>query len=415
MNEPTELPLSGIRVLDLTRLLPGGFCSQWLADFGAEVIKVEDTGAGDYVRYAPPYYEGDEEEIASTRSGLYLSLNRSKRSIRLDLKSDSGHAAFLRLAETADVVLEGFRPGVMDRLGLGYETLIEINPGLVFCAISGYGQDGPNRDRAGHDINYLGSTGLLDMTGQAGGPPVQPAAQIGDLGGGAMAAAFGVMTALFAKQRTGKGQMVDISMTDGAMSWLAMVAGAYFADGQVPARGASILNGGVVCYLPYEVADGWVSCGALEPKFWKGFCAGVERPDLEQHQFDSPGSPGWEKVAEVFKSKTRDQWKAFNDEHNCCIEPILDVGEAMESELTEERGMVVEFDQPGIGPVRQVANPVKLSETPAMDPRPAPSIGADTEAVLAEAGFSREEISALIESGAAAGPGGEAQGPVFKA
>lgn len=415
MDEPTELPLSGIRVLDLTRLLPGGFCSQWLADFGAEVIKVEDTGAGDYIRLAPPYYEGDEEEAASTRSGLYLSLNRSKRSIRLDLKSDSGHAAFLRLVETADVVLEGFRPGVMDRLGLGFETLIEVNPGLVFCAISGYGQDGPNRDRAGHDINYLGSTGLLDMTGQAGGPPVQPAAQIGDLGGGAMTAAFGVMTALFAKQRTGKGQMVDISMTDGAMSWLAMVAGAYFADGQVPGRGASILNGGVACYLPYEASDGWVSCGALEPKFWKSFCDGVDRPDLGEHQFDPPGSDGWAKIAEVFKSKTRAGWKAFNDEHNCCIEPILDVGEAMESELTEERGMVVEFDQPGIGPVRQIANPVKLSGTPAMDPRPAPAIGADTEAVLAEAGFSREEISALIESGAAAGPGGESGGPVFKA
>lgn len=418
MDQPTEMPLSGIRVLDLTRLLPGGFCSQWLADFGAEVIKVEDTGAGDYIRFAPPFYEakkGHEEETASTHSALYLSLNRGKRSVRLDLKSDSGHAAFLRMVETADVVLEGFRPGVMDRLGLGFETLIEVNPGLVFCAITGYGQDGPSRDRAGHDINYLGSTGLLDMTGQAGGPPIQPGAQIGDLGGGAMTAAFGVMTALFAKQRTGRGQMVDISMTDGAMSWLAMVAGAYFADGQVPGRGASVLNGGVCCYLPYEAADGWVSCGALEPKFWQKLCAGVDRPDLVEHQFDPPGGPGWAKVAEVFKAKTRDEWKAFNDDHDCCIEPILDVAEAMESDLAEERGMVVEFDQPGLGPVRQIGNPVKLSETPAADPRPAPVIGADTEAVLAESGFSPEEISALIESGAAAGPGGDAEGPVFRA
>lgn len=412
-------PLEDIRILDLTRLLPGGFASQWLADFGAEVIKVEDTGAGDYIRFAPPYYEAapgeDETEIESTRSALYLSLNRSKRSIRIDLKSDAGREAFLRLVESADVLLEGFRPGVMDRLGVGYETLHELNPGLVYCAISGYGQDGPNRDRAGHDINYLGSTGLLGMTGQAGGPPVQPAAQIGDLGGGAMTAAFGVMTALFAKQRTGIGQMVDISMTDGAMSWLAMTAGAFFADGQVPGRGASILNGGVSCYLPYEAADGWISCGALEPKFFKSFCEGTGNPDLAVHQFDPPGSPGWEKIAAVFKSKTRAEWKAFNDQHNCCIEPILDLDEALDSNLARERGMVIEIDQPGIGPVRQVGNPVKLSGTPASPPRPAPVAGADTAEVLTEAGFSREEIAALIESGAAAGPGGSADGFDFRA
>lgn len=403
-------PLEDIRILDLTRLLPGSFASQWLADFGADVIKVEDTGAGDYIRFAPPYYEAapgeDEAEIVSTRSALYLSLNRSKRSIRIDLKSEAGREAFLRLVESADVVLEGFRPGVMDRLGVGYETLREINPGLVYCAITGYGQDGPNRDRAGHDLNYLGSTGLLGLTGQKGGPPIQPAAQIGDLGGGAMTAAFGVMTALFARQRTGEGQMVDVSMTDGAMSWLAMVAGAHFANGEVPQRGEVLLGGGVACYLPYEAADGWISCGALEPKFFKSFCEGTGNPDLAQHQFDPPGSPGWEKVAEVFRSKTRAEWKAFNDEHNCCIEPILDVKEALESDLARERGMVVEFDQPGIGPVRQVGNPVKLSETPAGDPRPAPVAGADTADVLAEAGLSQEEIAALLESGAAAGPGG---------
>ncbi|MBK5233673.1 MAG: CoA transferase [Thermoleophilia bacterium] len=403
-------PLEDIRILDLTRLLPGGFASQWLADFGADVIKVEDTGAGDYIRFAPPYYEAapgeDEAEIVSTRSALYLSLNRSKRSIRIDLKSDAGREAFLRLVESADVVLEGFRPGVMDRLGVGYETLHEINPGLVYCAITGYGQDGPKRDRAGHDLNYLGSTGLLGLTGQKDGPPIQPAAQIGDLGGGAMAAAFGVMTALFAKQRTGEGQMVDISMTDGAMSWLAMLAGAHFADGDVPQRGELMLGGGIVCYMPYEAADGWVSCGALEPKFWKAFCEGIDMRHLIEHQFDPPGGPGWTKVAEIFKSKTRAEWEAFNDEHNCCIEPILDVKEALESDLARERGMVVEIDQPGIGPVRQVGNPIKLSGTPAGDPRPAPVAGADTADVLAEAGLSQEEIAALLEAGAAAGPGG---------
>ena len=403
-------PLTGITVLDLTRLLPGGFCTQLLADFGADVIKVEDTGAGDYIRQAPPYYEPEpgvsDDEVATTRSALYLSLNRSKRSIRLNLKSEDGRDAFMRLAETADVVVEGFRPGVTERLGVDYGSVSAVNPGIVYCAITGYGQDGPGRDRAGHDLNYLGSTGLLAMTGAADGPPVQPAGQIGDLGGGALTSAFGILTALFEKQRTGKGQMVDISMTDGALSWLAMPAGAWFADGQVPGRGASVLNGGVCCYLTYEASDGWVSCGALEPKFWRAFCEGTGNQDLIEVQFDRPGSESWSRVAAVFRERTRDEWKAFNDEHDCCIEPILELDEALESDLVRERGMVVEFEQPGLGTVRQLANPVKMSGTPALEPRPAPGIGADTSEVLSAAGLTDEEIAALYESGAAAGPGG---------
>jgi crotonobetainyl-CoA:carnitine CoA-transferase CaiB-like acyl-CoA transferase len=408
-------PLSGIIVLDLTRLLPGGFCTQLLADFGADVIKVEDTGAGDYIRQAPPYYGDDSLDEQGTRSALYLSLNRSKRSIRLDLKSDAGRSAFMKLAETADVVVEGFRPGVTERLGVDYESVKKVNPGIVYCAITGYGQDGPSRDRAGHDLNYLAATGMLAMTGAADGPPVQPAGQIGDLGGGALGAAFGILTALFEKERSGKGQMVDISMTDGAMAWMAMPAGAYLADGQVPGRGASILNGGVCCYLTYEAADGWVACGALEPKFWRVFCEGTGHPELIEVQFEQPGSEAWGKVAEVFRERTRAEWKAFNDEHDCCIEPILELDEALESDLFRERGMVVEFEQPGAGTVRQLGNPVKLSETPALDPRPAPGIGADTAEVLSAAGLSEGEIESLFESGAAAGPGDPGGGEGFRA
>lgn len=399
-------PLEGIRVLDLTRLFPGGFCTQLLADFGADVIKVEDTGAGDYIRQAPPYY-GGELDSGQTASALYLSLNRNKKSVRIDLKDERGRAAFMKLAEGADVVVEGFRPGVTARLGVDYETLRQANPGLVYCSITGYGQDGPFRDRAGHDINYQAATGILAMTGLKDGQPVLPAVQVGDLGGGALPAAFGILAALFEKQRTGKGQMVDISMTDGALAWLAMVAGRHFADGTTPRRGEMELTGGLACYMPYEAADGWIACGALEPKFWKAFCEGAGHPELVENQFDPPGSPGWEKVAEVFRSRTRDEWKAFNDEYDCCIEPILEVEEALGSDLARERGMVIEFEQPGIGTVRQVGNPVRLSETPADTSGPAPAIGADTEAVLAEAGMSGEQIEALIESGAAAGPGGE--------
>ena len=192
----SDLPLSDVRVLDLTRLLPGGFCSLLLADLGAEVLKVEDTGMGDYIRWAPPYYGSDEQQELGTRSALYLSLNRGKRSIRLDLKSEAGREALLRLVERYDVVLDGFRPGVLDRLGVGYERMREANPAIVFCAITGYGQDGPYAQRAGHDMNYLGLVGLLGLTGAKDGPPVQSGGQIADLGGGALMAAFGVMAAL---------------------------------------------------------------------------------------------------------------------------------------------------------------------------------------------------------------------------
>jgi alpha-methylacyl-CoA racemase len=400
-----ELPLADVRVLDLTRLLPGGFCSLLLADLGAEVTKVEDTGMGDYIRWAPPYYGGEEQSALGTRSSLYLALNRGKRSVRLDLKQEAGREALLRLVERYDVVLDGFRPGVLDRLGVGYERLREANPAVVYCAITGYGQDGPYAQRAGHDMNFLGLVGLLGMTGAADGPPVQAAGQIADLGGGALMAAVGVLSALHERERSGLGQAVDVSMADGALSWLAMVAGRYFCDGEVPRRGDGQLSGGILCYLPYEAADGWVSCGALEPKFWASFCEGVGRPDLVEVQFEPPASDAWREVAAVFRSRTRAEWLAFNDERDCCIEPILDLDEALESELVRARGMVVEVDQPGLGPVRQLGLPLKLDRTPGDPTRPAPAFGEHTEEALREAGYSDEEVAALLASGAAAGAG----------
>ncbi len=283
----SSLPLDGLKVLDLTRLLPGGFCSLLLADFGADVVKVEDTGMGDYVRWAPPYYEGAEQ---TARGALFLALNRGKRSIRIDLKSDSGREVLLRLARDADVLLESFRPGVLERLGVGYPRLREINPRLVYCAITGYGQDGPNRDRSGHDMNYLGLGGLLGLTGDSDGPPIQSAGQIADLGGGALMGALGIMVALRERERSGEGQLVDCSMFDGALSWLALVAAEYLASGVKPLRGSLQLAGGLTCYRPYACADGHVTLGALEPKFWQAWCAGVGREDLIPHQFDPPGS-----------------------------------------------------------------------------------------------------------------------------
>jgi crotonobetainyl-CoA:carnitine CoA-transferase CaiB-like acyl-CoA transferase len=406
----SDLPLSDVRVLDLTRLLPGGFCSLLLADFGADVLKVEDTGMGDYVRWAPPYYGDEEQQGLGTRSALYLALNRGKRSIRLDLKSELGREALLRLVKSHDVVLEGFRPGVLDRLGVGYDRMREENPRIVYCAITGYGQTGPHTARAGHDMNYLGLNGLLGMTGERDGRPIQAAGQIADIGGGALMAAFGVMAALHERERSGEGQLVDVSMTDGALAWLAMEAGRYFCDGTVTTRGEHQLAGALLCYYPYEAADGWVTCGALEPKFWAAFCNGVGRPELIESQFEGPGSDAWREVAEIFRSRTREEWREFNDEHDAMIEPVLGLDEALSSELVREREMVTELEQPGIGPVRQLGVPVKMSRTPGRADRPAPAFGEHTDEVLREAGYGEDEIAAMKESGAAAGPSADAAG-----
>ncbi|MCW3027112.1 MAG: L-carnitine dehydratase/bile acid-inducible protein [Solirubrobacterales bacterium] len=422
-----SLPLEGVRVLDLSRLLPGGFCSLLLADFGAEVLKVEDTGMGDYIRWSPPFYDGAHE---SARSALFLSLNRNKRSIRLDLKHERGREALLRLVREYDVVLESFRPGVLDRLGVGYERMREENPGIVYCAISGYGQESPKRDSSGHDMNYLGLTGLLGLTGErgggAGGGPIQSAGQIADLGGGALMAAFGIMAALRERDGgregsgspgSGEGQIVDVSMADGALSWLAMVAASHFADGIVPRRGELPLAGSLVCYRPYECADGWVTLGALEPKFWQAWCRGVGREDLIAKQFEHPGSATHAQVQEIFKGRSRADWEAFASEHDCCLEPVLELDEALSSELVREREMVVEIDQPGAErPIRQLGIPVKLTRTPGEHGRlPGPALGEHTEAVLLAAGYTEAEVAELLSEGAAAGPAGAEQGVAFRA
>jgi len=402
-------PLEGLSVLDLTRLLPGGFCSLLLADFGADVVKVEDTGIGDYIRWSPPYHDGAEQ---TARSALFLALNRGKRSIRIDLKTDPGREVLLALARDADVLLESFRPGVLERLGVGYDRLREVNPGLVYCAITGYGQDGPNRDRSGHDINYLGLNGLLGLTGEADGPPVQAAGQIADVGGGALTAVIGVLVALRERERSGEGQLVDCSMFDGSLSWLAMLAAEALAGGRAPARGRLQLAGALTCYRPYACADGYVTLGALEPKFWAAFCRGVGREDLLEHAFDPPGSDAHRAVCEIFAERTREQWRAFASAHDCCLEPVLDLDEALDSELVAAREMVVELAQPGVKrPVKLLGLPIKLSRTPGDPARgPGPALGEHTDEILAAAGYSREQIAALHEAGAVAGPAGTVLG-----
>ena len=397
------LPLHGIRVLDLSRLLPGGFCSLLLADYGADVLKVEDTAGGDYIRWAPPLVEG---AAASAASALFLALNRNKRSIRIDLKSEAGRDVLLTLVREHDVVLESFRPGVLDRLRVGYDALRTANPRIVLCSITGYGQHGPLRDRAGHDMNYLGLVGMLGLSGADDGPPVQPPGQIADLGGGALMAAFGILAALRERDSSGEGQHVDVAMADGALSWLALVAARVLAGEDVPRRGRDALAGGLVCYRPYACADGWVTLERSSRGSGRRSAAPSGASTSFEHQFDGPGGTAHAELETILAARTRAQWAAFAREVECCLEPVLELDEALASEHVAARGMVVHLDQPGAdAPVRQLGAPVKLSRTPPDTGRlPGPQLGEHTEEVLREAGYDGARIADLLRSGAVAGP-----------
>lgn len=387
---------AGLRLLDLSRLLPGPYCSLLFADLGAEVIKVEEPGLGDYARSNLPHY-------GKTGVGAaYLMLNRNKKSLALNLKADAGKAIFRRLIRTADVLLESFRPGVMDRLGLGWEALRGENPGLVYCALSGYGQDGPYRNLVGHDINYMGYAGALAITGPRGGPPLMPGVQVADIGGGALMAAFAIAAALHHRARAGQGQFLDVSMTDGVVSWLANHYGPFFATGQLPVRGEERLNGGWVCYQIYETADGkHLTLGALEPKFWANLCALLGREDLIPHQY-ATGETRDRVEAElraIFRTKPRDEWLRLLHSVDICAGPVLSFEEAVQDPQLQHRGLFQEVAHPAHGPIPQVAFPVKLSETPARITSHPPDLGEHSEEVLKGLGYSAEEIGRFRREG----------------
>lgn len=268
------LPLEGIRVLDLTRLLPGPYCSLLLADYGADVIKIEDPKVGDYARWYEPRVNDDQ-------SAMFISLNRNKRSITLDLKAEKDKDVFISLVKTADVLIESFRPGVMERLGLGYEQLKVHNPKLIYCAITGYGQTGPYSNEAGHDLNFLSYSGLLHLQGAPNEKPLIPSVQIGDIGGGALMAAVGILLAIINAKNTNTGQFVDISMLDGALSWMHTILPNYWTSDEMPNRGELTLNGGKACYEIYRTKDDrFISVGALENKFWENFCEIIGKEEL---------------------------------------------------------------------------------------------------------------------------------------
>ena len=389
-------PLEGVRVLDLSRLLPGPMCTHYLADLGADVVKVEDLREGDYARALPT-------AVGATRTPTtwYRAINRNKRSIAIDLKRDAGRRAFLALAQRADVVVEGFRPGVVQGLRIDYETVAARNPRIVYCALSGYGQTGPRARTAGHDINYLGYAGVLDATGQKGGRPALANVQIADLLGGAASAAIGILGALFGAARTGRGRYVDVAMADAVLAHEVVALGALADGGRVAARGDDLLTGGVPCYGVYETRDGrWLAVGALEAKFWRALCRTIGREDLVAAQFATgeAGERAREALAAVLATRTRDEWTSVFAGVDCCVSPVLTFAEALADPQFTARGMVR-----GVEGARAFAPPFALTPPVERPMREAPAHGEHGRDVLREAGYDAAAIDALMAAGVVKG------------
>jgi crotonobetainyl-CoA:carnitine CoA-transferase CaiB-like acyl-CoA transferase len=377
------LPLEGIRVLDLTRLLPGPYCSLLLADYGADVIKVEDPKSGDYARWYEPRVNDDQ-------SAMFISLNRNKRSITLDLKDEKDKVAFISLLKTSDVLIESFRPGVMDRLGLGYEDLKVHNPNLIYCAITGYGQSGPYAKEAGHDLNFLSYSGLLHLQGAPNDKPLIPSVQIGDIGGGALMAAVGILLAIINAKKSNTGQFVDISMLDGALSWMHTILPNYWTSGEKLNRGELTLNGGKACYEIYRTKDDrFLSVGALEYKFWKNFCQVIDKEKLID-QLDEPLEQQRimkQEVQTAIQQKTLTEWVELFEGIDACVSPVLTPEELTDNPQIKHRQMIEEITHPEVGVIKQIGNPIKLSNSPVSTRRHAPGLGEHTNEILKELGF----------------------------
>ena len=383
---PLADALRGIRVLDLSRLLPGPYLTMVLADMGADVVKIEDPKLGDYLRAFPPGKGG--------MSGRFLAINRGKRSLALDLKAAPARDALLRMVEQADVVVESFRPGVMDKLGLGYATLAAKNAKIIVCSISGYGQTGPYVERAGHDLDYIALAGVLAMTGPAGGAPQMPGVQIADLAGGALWGATAILGALVGRERTGKGAHLDISMTEGALALLAAELGNLFC-GAHPTRGSEMLNGAAACYGVYRTKDDrYLAVGALEPKFWIALNQAIGRtPNVAEIVGDAAQQERTRgELAAIFAMKTAAEWTALFADKDCLVEAVLEPHELVDHPLHRAREVFFEIDGgEGVGPIRQVRTPVG---TPA-HASPPPRLGQHSREILREYGFDDTEITAL--------------------
>lgn len=378
------MPLTGVRVLDLSRLLPGPFAGMVLAGLGADVVKVEDPGAGDYLRRMG--------SPGTDTPAMFTALNRGKRSVMLDLKDPRGRSLFLGLAAGADVVVESFRPGVMERLGLGIEALHAVNQRLVLCRISGFGQDGPDHLRAGHDLNYLARSGILAITGTEDGRPAIPGVQMGDLGGGGLGAVVAILAALRLRERTGRGTVCDVSMLDGLLAWMAPHVAARTDSGAAAGRGQMLLNGAHPCYRVYRCADGEVTVAALEPKFWSRLCTLLSLDALSNDGF-ATGARAAEVAAaleEVLMTRTRAQWRERLGQEDVCFEPVLSIDEMVADPQVRHRGD---------GGRIPSWFPIRIGDVTGPPSGDAPGHGADSRSVLAEVGVGDDEFASLVAAG----------------
>lgn len=379
-------PLDGIRVLDLSRLLPGPYCTMLLADLGAEVIKIETPGVGDYMRLIPPFVKDERsgEEIGAA----YLTVNRNKKSVGLNYRNKRGKEILMQLVRDADVVLETFRAGAAERWGIGYAAMRAINPRIVYCSLSGYGQTGPYKERAGHDLNYIALAGLLAANGAAGGPPIPPMVQVADLSGG-MLAAISILSALIARGKTGTGQYLDVSLFEGALSWAGTIIGGALLAGRKIEPGRMQLNGGMACYNVYETRDGkYVTIAAIEPSFWSAFCKNVGRQDLEARQQEAEAIP---EVAAIFKTRTLAEWVTFAQTVEACIEPVNDFAQVVDNSQVKQRGLVQ-----AINGVPQIGSVFVFADNPRLPP---PLQGEHTQEILTSLGLTGEELTRLNEQG----------------
>jgi crotonobetainyl-CoA:carnitine CoA-transferase CaiB-like acyl-CoA transferase len=387
-------PLRGLKILDFTTLLPGPYATMLLADMGAEVLRIVSPSRPDLVDFFPPMVPGTKLSAAAAYLG------RNKRNMALNLKDPRAIAVVHRLLGKYDVVIEQFRPGVMAKLGLDYEALAKVNPKVVYCSITGYGQTGPLVDRAGHDINYIARSGVSSYTGKKATGPSLVSMQIADVASGSNHAVIGILAAVFGRQQTGKGQFVDISMTDGMIAFNAMFGAAFLVDGKEPGFEGNLLNGGSL-YDYYETKDGrYLSCGPLEPQFFANFCKTLGRPDWIAGTV-SPKNIAQvkEEVRAIFRTKTLAEWVTLFNATDACTEPVLTMGEAFADPLAAAREMVVEVPLPAGDKVRQLGCPIKFSATKPEFRHVGVPAGTDTAAVLREAGYSDAEIGEMEAAG----------------
>ncbi|NHI91218.1 MAG: CoA transferase [Candidatus Lokiarchaeota archaeon] len=382
--------LEGIKILDLSLLFPGPFGTRYLADFGADIIRVEYRKKQDMARIPPPM-AGDKSQ-KKRQSYFHHILNRNKRTISINLTTPEGVEIFKKLAKEADVIVEQFRPGVVDKLGIGYEEIKKINPRIVYCSITGYGQNGPYRDKAGHDLNYTGFAGLASLHRTREMEPVLPGIQIADMFGGGLHAIIGILIALIAREKTGKGQYIDISMMDGCVSFLPYILQAYLTDSVKINVKNTTLTGGLPAYQIFKCKDGkYITIGAIEPKFYQELCVALKKEGL----FDKDSmEQSYEVFKNVFLQKTRDEWFEILQKIDTCVAPMNEIWEVEEDPQVKARNMIIEVDTIH-GKMKQIGFPIKLSETPANFRFGAPLPDEHTDEILKGLGFSDEELKEL--------------------